>query len=155
MTARENVSQTHTSSENVMRNSMSSRPNDKIGQKTLSKFKRCSYIAIASKTDTCFAHPNWNSNTQRSDLETYVDNASQRDRRKETTYVLLTKHPEPNWETGKLVNPTKTPKSNTHLHHLPRCAKNVWPKIEKYQQRLTFWTTTLGQLGRCHLEETP
>ena len=81
MTARENVSQTHTSSESAMRNSMSSRPTEKIGQKTLSRFKRCSYIAIASKTKTCFAHSNWNSISQRADTETYVDNVSQRDRR--------------------------------------------------------------------------
>ena len=81
MTARENVSQTHTSSESAMRNSMSSRPNDKIGQKTLSKFKRCSLHRHRLQDDTCFAHPNWNSSTQRADLETYVDNVGQRDRR--------------------------------------------------------------------------
>ena len=48
---------THTSSESAMGNNMSARPNDKIGQKTLSRFRRCSYIAIASETDTCFTHP--------------------------------------------------------------------------------------------------
>ena len=100
-------------------------------------------------THTCVAHPNRNSNTQRADLETYVDNVGQRDRRNDMCVsgkALLS----PQWETGKLVNTAKTPKSNTHYTVCHDAPKNVWPKIESYhqdyrsgQQHLVNWVVAI------------
>ena len=135
---RKRLPNTHTSSESMMRNSMSSRPNGKFAQKTLSRFKRFSYIAIASKTDTCCAHPNWNSSTQQTDLETYVDNVGQCARRNDI--CVANKAPEPQWEDWETCAHNEDTQIKHALHH--DAPKKCLVQDRKLPPILSFWTTT-------------